>query len=236
MNCCASREKNDACISSSETQPAIERKFKDSGVEWIGEIPEKWSKDKVFRVFANIGSGTTPKATEDSNFEGEINWIQSGDINGSIMNSCKNKISQQVLNKYSALKIYKAPFIIVAMYGASVGNISVSMIDGCVNQACCVMSDSVHYFDYLFYAIKSAKDYLIYRAEGGGQPNISQDKLKNLWLPIPPLSEQQAIASYLDAKTSQIDSLISLKQQKIDELKSYKKSIIYEYVTGKKRV
>ena len=98
------------------------------------------------------------------------------------------------------------------------------------------MSDSVHYFDYLFYAIKSAKDYLIYRAEGGGQPNISQDKLKNLWLPIPPLSEQQAIASYLDAKTSQIDSLISLKQQKIDELKSYKKSIIYEYVTGKKRV
>lgn len=236
MNCCASREKNDACISSSETQPAIERKFKDSGVEWIGEIPEKWSKDKVFRVFANIGSGTTPKATEDSNFEGEINWIQSGDINGSIMNSCKNKISQQVLNKYSALKIYKAPFIIVAMYGASVGNISVSMIDGCVNQACCVMSDSVHYFDYLFYAIKSAKDYLIYRAEGGGQPNISQDKLKNLWLPIPPLSEQQSIATYLDAKTSQIDSLISLKQQKIDELKSYKKSIIYEYVTGKKRV
>ena len=236
MNCCASREKNDACISSSETQPAIERKFKDSGVEWIGEIPEKWSKDKVFRVFANIGSGTTPKATEDSNFEGEINWIQSGDINGSIMNSCKNKISQQVLNKYSALKIYKAPFIIVAMYGASVGNISVSMIDGCVNQACCVMSDSVHYFDYLFYAIKSAKDYLIYRAEGGGQPNISQDKLKNLWLPIPPLSEQQSIANYLDDKTSQIDSLISLKQQKIDELKSYKKSIIYEYVTGKKRV
>ena len=236
MNCCASREKNDACISSSETQPAIERKFKDSGVEWIGEIPEKWSKDKVFRVFANIGSGTTPKATEDSNFEGEINWIQSGDINGSIMNSCKNKISQQVLNKYSALKIYKAPFIIVAMYGASVGNISVSMIDGCVNQACCVMSDSVHYFDYLFYAIKSAKDYLIYRAEGGGQPNISQDKLKNLWLPIPPLSEQQSIATYLDSKTSQIDSLITLKQQKIDELKDYKKSIIYEYVTGKKRV
>lgn len=211
-------------------------KMKDSGVEWIGEIPEKWSKDKIFRVFANIGSGTTPKATEDSNFEGEINWIQSGDINGSIMNSCKNKISQQVLNKYSALKIYNAPFIIVAMYGASVGNISVSMIDGCVNQACCVMSDSVHYFDYLFYAIKSAKDYLIYRAEGGGQPNISQDKLKNLWLPIPPLSEQQSIATYLDSKTSQIDSLISLKQQKIDELKSYKKSIIYEYVTGKKRV
>lgn len=68
------------------------------------------------------------------------------------------------------------------------------------------------------------------------QPGLSVERIKQLQLPVPPLSEQQAIASYLDAKTSQIDSLISLKQQKIDELKSYKKSIIYEYVTGKKRV
>ena len=211
-------------------------KMKDSGVEWIGEIPEHWKVDKIFRVFKNIGSGTTPKATEDNNFKGDINWVQSGDINGGVLHSCKNKISQDVLHKYSALKVYKAPFIIVAMYGASVGNISVSKIDGCVNQACCVMSNSNHYLDYLFYTIKSAKDYLIYRAEGGGQPNISQDKLKNLWLPCPPLHEQHSIATYLDEKTSQIDSLISLKQEKIEELKDYKKSIIYEYVTGKKRV
>lgn len=211
-------------------------KMKNSGVEWIGDIPEEWEKDKIFRVFSVIGSGTTPKATDDSNFDGNINWIQSGDINGGKMFECKNKISENVLNQYSTLKIYKAPFIIVAMYGASVGNISISNIDGCVNQACCVMSNSNQCFNYLFYAIKAAKDYLIYRAEGGGQPNISQDKLKNLWLPLPPLPVQQAIATYLDEKTSQIDSLIALKQSKIESLKEYKKSIIYEYVTGKKRV
>ncbi len=211
-------------------------KMKNSGVEWIGDIPEEWVKDKIFRVFSVIGSGTTPKATDDRNFEGDINWIQSGDINGGKMFECKNKISENVLNQYSTLKIYKAPFIIVAMYGASVGNISISNIDGCVNQACCVMSNSNQCFNYLFYAIKAAKDYLIYRAEGGGQPNISQDKLKNLWLPLPPLPVQQAIATYLDEKTTQIDSLIALKQSKIESLKEYKKSIIYEYVTGKKRV
>lgn len=210
--------------------------MKDSGVEWIGQIPSNWGKDKIFRIFFIIGSGTTPKATDERIFDGNINWIQSGDINGGIMIECKNKISEIVLSQYSTLKIYKAPFIIVAMYGASVGNISISNIDGCVNQACCVMSDSRQCFSYLFYAIKAAKDYLIYRAEGGGQPNISQDKIKNLWLPLPPLSEQQAIASYLDEKTSQIDSLIALKQEKITELKDYKKSIIYEYVTGKKKV
>ena len=210
--------------------------MKDSSVEWIGQIPSNWGKDKIFRIFFIIGSGTTPKATDERIFDGNINWIQSGDINGGIMIDCKNKISEIVLSQYSTLKIYKAPFIIVAMYGASVGNISISNIDGCVNQACCVMSDSRQCFSYLFYAIKAAKDYLIYRAEGGGQPNISQDKIKNLWLPLPPLSEQQAIASYLDEKTSQIDSLIALKQEKITELKDYKKSIIYEYVTGKKKV
>ncbi|MGN0256954.1 MAG: hypothetical protein ACI4CA_01045 [Bacteroides sp.] len=53
---------------------------------------------------------------------------------------------------------------------------------------------------------------------------------------LPPLTEQQSIANYLDEKTSQIDSLIALKQEKIQELKDYKKSIIYEYVTGKKRI
>lgn len=66
--------------------------------------------------------------------------------------------------------------------------------------------------------------------------SLSQNLLKNLPTLIPPLSEQQAIASYLDEKTSQIDSLIAIKQEKITELKDYKKSIIYEYVTGKKKV
>ena len=66
--------------------------------------------------------------------------------------------------------------------------------------------------------------------------NITQGQFQNTAITLPPLSEQQAIASYLDEKTSQIDSLIALKQEKITELKDYKKSIIYEYITGKKKV
>jgi type I restriction enzyme S subunit len=204
-----------------------------SGIDWIGEIPEGWSKDKVIRSFKKIGSGTTPKSTDDTLFEGNINWLQSGDINGSDLFEASKHISEQTLASYSALCIYQAPFIIIAMYGASVGNISISHIDACVNQACCVLSLSNLNFKYAFYALKSAKPYLIYRAEGGGQPNISQDKLKSLWIPRPPMDEQQEIASYLDSKCSDIDRLIALKQQKIESLKDYKKSVIYEAVTGK---
>ena len=210
--------------------------LKDSGIDWIGKIPEHWSRNKIVRLFSIIGSGTTPKSNKEDNYIGSINWIQSGDINGGYIENCKNTISKTVLKEYSALKIYKAPFIIVAMYGASVGNISISKIDGCVNQACCVMNDTEQNFRYLFYSIISVKNYLIYKAEGGGQPNISQDKIKNTWLPIPPLAEQQAIADYLDQRCSEIDELIALKQQKIEKLKEYKKSLIFECVTGKRKV
>lgn len=210
--------------------------LKDSDIDWIGKIPEHWSRNKIVRLFSIIGSGTTPKSNKEDNYIGSINWIQSGDINGGYIENCKNTISKTVLKEYSALKIYKAPFIIVAMYGASVGNISISKIDGCVNQACCVMNDTEQNFRYLFYSIISVKNYLIYKAEGGGQPNISQDKIKNTWLPIPPLTEQQAIADYLDQRCSEIDELIVLKQQKIEKLKEYKKSLIFECVTGKRKV
>ena len=70
----------------------------------------------------------------------------------------------------------------------------------------------------------------------GGLKRVSPSFVYNSFIPLPPLPVQQAIATYLDEKTSQIDSLIALKQSKIESLKEYKKSIIYEYVTGKKRV
>lgn len=66
--------------------------------------------------------------------------------------------------------------------------------------------------------------------------NLSAENVANYLIIIPPLSEQQQIADYLDRKCTDIDNLIAIKQQKIDELKDYKKSIIYEYVTGKKEV
>ena len=66
--------------------------------------------------------------------------------------------------------------------------------------------------------------------------NIGADRYSLLEIPLPPLSEQQTIASYLDTKCAEIDALIAIKQAKIEELKEYKKSIIYEYVTGKKEI
>ena len=205
------------------------RKMKDSGIEWIGEIPEGWTKNKVIRLFDTIGSGTTPKNVT-SDFP-VVNWIQSGDITGSFMPACKNVISANLLSQYSALKVYPAPFIIIAMYGASVGNASISLIDGCVNQACCVLSSPSCNLHYAFYVIKSTQSYLVRKAVGGGQPNISQETIKQLWLPLPPLSTQDIIVRNLDAICSKIDNLLSSVHASIEEYKKLKQAVITQAVT-----
>ena len=211
-------------------------KMKDSGIEWIGEIPEGWKKDKVCRVFKTIGSGTTPKSSDADAYDGDVNWIQSGDINGSLLVRSSKNVSMHTVEEYSALKIYKKPFIVIAMYGASIGNLSISQIDACVNQACCVLGSCSGYFQFMFYSLMAAKAYFVHQGIGGGQPNISQETIKQLWIPLPPTPEQAAIASYLDAQCAEIDQLIAKKEQVITELENYKKSLIYECVTGKREV
>ena len=147
------------------------------------------------------------------------------------MPACKNVISANLLSQYSALKVYPAPFIIIAMYGASVGNASISLIDGCVNQACCVLSSPSCNLHYAFYVIKSAQSYLVRKAVGGGQPNISQETIKQLWLPLPPLSTQDIIVRNLDATCSKIDDLLSSVHASIEEYKKLKQAVITQAVT-----
>ena len=212
------------------------RPMKPSGVEWIGDIPEEWSKDKIGRVCNLIGSGTTPKFDRFDLSSADIPWIQSGDLSSAHLHNVKTYVTRDIIAAHSALKVYEPPFIAVAMYGASIGNTSISSFSACVNQACCVLTPDTFNLSYLYYIIMACKPYFMYQGEGGGQPNISQEKIKQTWIPVPNPIEQQEIATYLDTKCAEIDRIIEKKEQLIDELGSYKKSLIYEYVTGKKEV
>jgi type I restriction enzyme S subunit len=206
--------------------------YKDSGVEWLGEVPEHWEISKLSQAFNQIGSGTTPKSGADIYYEdGTTNWINTGDLNDGILYSCKKKVTDKALNDYS-LTIYPAGSIIIAMYGATIGKVSVSMIDGCTNQACCVLNKSkVINIKFLFYWFLSTRDYIISLSYGGGQPNISQDTIKSLRLILPLIEEQKAIAAYLDTKTARIDRKIDLLTQKATQYGKLKQSLISETVT-----
>ena len=210
--------------------------MKDSGVEWIGEIPNQWGISKLTNIFIKIGSGTTPDTVNSEYYEGNIKWVQSGDINGAHIYDTQKKVSERALAEISTLRLYEAPFIVIAMYGASIANASISMIDACVNQACCVLSGCKSNIEFIFFLIVAAKNSLVSQGRGGGQPNISQELLKNQRFPQPSSLEQEKIVEYIKKKCDAVDNMLRLKQQKIDYLKQYKKSLIYECVTGKREI
>lgn len=209
------------------------REMKDSGVEWIGNIPKNWSILKLKYVLKFSGSGTTPYSNKLEFYDGDIEWIQSGDLyhTNTIVNT-KVKLKSLALKYCPALKFYKAPFIVIAMYGASVGNASISCINACTNQACCVLyPNNENNLKFLYYWIVIAKNELLKKSIGGGQPNINQITIKNLNFINLPYKNQQAIADFLDAKCADIDSLTEDIQKQIDILKEYKKSVITQAVT-----
>lgn len=206
--------------------------MKESGIDWIGQIPEEWEVKDIKYIFEEIGSGSTPKSDNEIFYDGDINWIQSGDLyQTDTVTSVSKTISYQGFKSTSALKIYKHPFIALAMYGASVGNVAISCIDACVNQAIVVMLGTSEKVRFGKYAIEASKNNLIFSAQGGTQPNISQNLMKNWNIPQPDSSEQTKIADFLDKKTTQLDKVKSLLEEQIQKLYAYRASLIYETVT-----
>ncbi|MBD5159128.1 MAG: hypothetical protein HDT23_02640 [Ruminococcus sp.] len=210
--------------------------MKESGIDYIGKMPAHWKIEKVKNVVSMIGSGTTPSG-EKYYENGNICWLQSGDIYG------KNEITESsvlinktALNENSTLKLYNHDFIIMAMYG-SIGSVSISKTDACVNQACCcIKPDNNNNIKFMYYWLLICKTDFLRISKCNTQPNISQSKIKNQCYIQPPLEEQEEIVKFLDKKCNDIDKIISLKNQQIEIIKEYKKAIIYEYVTGKRKV
>ena len=213
--------------------------MKPSGIDWIGDIPLHWARTKVKYEIDLIGSGTTPESGNPIYYEdGCFNWIQSGDLyKTDYVVETEKQITHQAVNDSPALTFYHKDFVVIAMYGASVGNVSISKIDAYTNQACCVLKMKAQNDNrYLFYFLKAAQEEMLLKAFGGTQPNISQVIIKNLSYLRVPSNEQKAIADYLDDRCNRIDSILKDKQIQLEKIKAYRKSLIYEYVTGKKRV
>lgn len=209
-------------------------KMKESGVEWLGRIPEHWTISKLARKYSGIGSGITP-STDNFDYYSEegYNWLQTGDLSDGIISSTSKKITPKALQDYK-LRIYPLNSIVVAMYGATIAKLGFLNIETTTNQACCVIPPTEEMDSkFSFYSLYASKQSLINKSSGGGQPNISQHIIRNHIIPVPPLSEQQAIASFLDEKTARIDSTMKELETQIADLRCYKTSVITEAVTGK---
>lgn len=209
--------------------------MKESGIPWIGSIPKSWKVTRVKYGISVSGSGTTPKSDNPKYYNGTIPWIQSGDLYfRKEVDETSKHVTELALNTCPALKLYKPPFIVMAMYGASVGNVAISNIEACVNQACCVLKPTQNVkMEFLSYWLNVCKEDLVSQAIGGGQPNISQRTIKEEALLIPPLSEQSEIVAFLDDTCERIDDIYARNIELILRLEEYRKSIIYNAITGK---
>ncbi|MFL0797836.1 MAG: restriction endonuclease subunit S [Cellvibrionaceae bacterium] len=207
--------------------------YKSSKIDFIEKVPSHWETWKVTHGFGIIGSGTTPKSDNAAYYEdGETAWITTSELREKEILSTKFQLTSEALKDYSALKVYKPGALAFAMYGATIGRLGMLGIDATVNQACCVFDDPEQFHTkFFFYWLWMRRNVLISLSVGGGQPNLSQDDLKQIRAPIPPVNEQQKIAVFLDYKTQQIDQLIEKKKSLIEKLEEKRIAVITQAVT-----
>lgn len=208
--------------------------YKDSGIEWLGDIPAHWEVKRLKDLAKKIGSGATPLTSNAENYDKpEVFWVNTGDLNDGYVNNSKRKISKRALVNYPNLKSFPVGTLIMAMYGATIGKLGILNIIATTNQACCCINLYEQYpVKYLFYWLLSDRKNIISLSVGGTQPNISQSIINKLDVFLPPLEEQTQIANYLDAKTTLIDKKIKLLKQKIKHYKAYRKTLINKTVTN----
>ncbi len=207
--------------------------MKDSGVDWIGEIPAHWPMWRLSRAYRVIGSGTTPPSEDNRWYGSGTPFVTTAELRENVVTETERAVTAEALETFSALKIYPSGAIAIAMYGATIGRTALLGIPATVNQACCVLSGShVLLNQYLLYWASAKRNDIVALGVGGGQPNISQDIVRALRVPTPPLKEQSQICEYLRNKCGRIDSLISEAKRAVALTREHRSALISAAVTG----
>ena len=207
--------------------------MKDSGVEWIGEVPEHWD---ILKLQAHTRM-LTPMRDRPEKLDGDIPWVRIEDYDGKYISASKEGlgVSTETVKEMN-LKIYPVGSILCTS-SCDLGKCAIVTRELVSNQRFInIIPDSNTNSDYLYYLMLSNAERLNHLSTGTIQANLSRKAFEHLMVQFPPISEQKAIAEYLDRKCEAVELSINKKQELIDRLSSYKKSLIYEVVTGKKEV
>ena len=201
------------------------REMKDSGVAWIGEISHDFSLIKLKHICTILDQYRKPISADKRSQNSAVLYDYYGasgvidQIDGYTIDDHVMLIGEDGAN----LRMRNLPLMYEVCGKAWINN----------HAHILKPTERVNFY-YLFYALEGLdiNPYIT----GSAQPKLSQEKLQNIWIPLPSLEEQQEIATYIRSKCAEIDELIAKKDQLVKELESYKKSLIYEVVTGKREV
>ena len=217
--------------------------MKDSGVEWIGKVPSHWMIGKVKYGTTKVGSGKTPKGGAEVYMTSGVMFLRSQNIyNDGLRLDNPYYISEEIDEEMKNTRVQKND-VLLNITGGSIGRCCIfdgSIPNANVNQHVCIirvnssvfLPEYMHLFWISLIGQISIKSY----QTGGNREGMSAEAIKNTPIPIIPIGEQRRIVDLIKPKIDDFNSLIAEKESLINDLEAYKKSLIYEVVTGKRRV
>ena len=215
--------------------------MKDSGIEWIGKIPEHWNIKKIKYIASKIGSGKTPKGGAEVYEDEGITFIRSQNVydDGLHLEDVKY-ISENIDSEMHTTRLLFGD-VLFNITGASIGRCCIYSLKekGNVNQHVCIIrTHQACYNEYLRYVLNSdiGKVQTVINQMGGNRDSLTFEQIGMFIFPLPPQQEQFEIANALKSRCEEVDNVTNRKQKQLTAIIQYRKSLIYEYVTGKKRV
>ena len=207
------------------------RKMKDSGIEWIGEIPEGWEIRKIKNNFM-IYAGATPKSEKAEYWDGGIPWITPADFKTTDKYVSYGRKSLTALGYDSCGTTLVPAGSIIFSKRAPVGSVVIAKNTLCTNQGClaCIPNDAVN-STYFYYCMSIFTEQFELVSAGTTFKEIAASTFASFLLPCPPLSQQNEIVNFLDKESSRIDSMLSKTRSSIEEYKKLKQAVITQAVT-----
>ena len=164
----------------------------------LGSIPVDWNVDKLSNI-AKTYTGGTPRRDNPDYWKGSIGWLKSGELRDCLIDSTEEYITEKGFKNSSTKYVYPDS-VLIALYGATAGKVGLVKSKFTINQAiCCIQPFENLYHTFCYFYLQTIREQLLSERYGGAQPNLSQQIIKNLQIPLPPLPEQKKIAAVLSA-------------------------------------
>lgn len=212
--------------------------LKNSGVDWIGQIPVHWTTERIKNV-SKIFNGATPKSGVAEYWDGDYAWVTPDDLgklSTKYILQTKRTLTQAGFDNCGTSLCPKGSIVISSR--APIGYIGILDIDSCTNQGCktLVLNQRLANNVYIFYVLLTAKRELETLGKGTTFIELSTKELSQFTFPLPPLEEQKLIVAYLGTKTAHIEKIIATITTEIEKLRELRNSLINDVVTGKIKV
>jgi type I restriction enzyme S subunit len=214
--------------------------MKDSGIEWLGEIPEHWEVKKIGHC-SKIVRGGSPRPTGDPRyfFGDYIHWITVKEVTNAIGKYVVDTEEYLTEEGSKNSRIIEPETLLLSNSGATLGVPKISKIRGCINDGSVAFPELKTFLnrDYLYYFFESHTDIYREQMAGNGQPNLNTEIIKSTFIPVPStIEEQTKIVEFIEIETQKVEAKKSKTEKLIELLTEYRTALISEVVTGKIKV